>query len=328
MKRIFIVFVFHTLILLAQNSYAQWEPIWSVGAGIGAAVGVNESIHQSLDPEFIFSLLWLNGIAPHWSIEANIGFGKISSPNQGGYSEYSTYIAPYDIRVRYAPFAGADWQPYIYAGIGVLSYNVSSKSPQASVEAKLNSSTAFLPVGIGIYHPLDKNWAVEASIGENPSFTDDLNPVHDNRNDAFWGFKIEISYAFGEGHKEQQANTDEFDFGSRGTSQIFGSIAFDSAKAHLRPESDPLLVPVLNSLVNHPDIEIQIRVYTDNSGDFNTAMALTQERAESIKVWLVSRGISASRISIQGYGPHNPLVQNDSPENRLRNHRVEIVRMK
>lgn len=121
---------------------------------------------------------------------------------------------------------------------------------------------------------------------------------------------------------------DEYDFGKQGTSQIFGSIAFDSGTARLRPESDPLLIPVMNSLINHPQIEIEIRAYTDNAGDFNEAMALTQNRAEAIKVWLVSHGISPMRISTVGYGPHNPLFPNNSPENMLRNHRIEIVRIK
>jgi OOP family OmpA-OmpF porin len=84
----------------------------------------------------------------------------------------------------------------------------------------------------------------------------------------------------------------------------------------------------LNALNNHDDVEVEFRSYTDNSGDFNTNMALTQYRAESVKVWFVSRGISASRISTLGYGPHNPIVPNDSPENMQKNIRIEIVRMK
>ncbi len=327
MRKKLVRLFFFAIIFFANNSYAQWEQVWSFGAGIGGVVGVNEAIHQALNSQFCFSLLWLNGIAPHWSAEVNAGFGKISSVTQGGYSEYSTYIAPYDIRVRYAPFESADWQPYIYAGIGLLSYNVSSSSPQASSDAKLNGSTAFLPLGIGIYHSIDKNWSIEASIGENPSFTDNLNPVHDDRNDAFWGFRIGISYSFSGGHKQAETIV-EFDLGPRGTSQILMGITFDSALGRLRAESEKTLTQVLTSLINHDELEVEFRSYTDNSGDFNTSMALTHDRAEAIKVWLVSRGISASRITTQGYGPHNPLVPNTSPENKEKNQRIEIVRMK
>ncbi len=312
-------------IFFAKNSYSQWQPSWNVGIGLGAIRGINEALAQSINPQFTINGLWRNGLAPHLSLEGGIGFGKISSPNQGGYSEYSTNLIPIDLRIRYAPLEEIRWQPYLYAGIGLLSYSVTSAPPNASPDAKLSGTTEFLPLGIGLYHPLDKNFAVDCQVGVNPSLSDDLNPVHDNRNDAYWSFRIGIMYTFG---NNQPQSADEFDFGSRGTSQVFGNIAFDSGTSRLRPESDPLLVPVLNSLTNHPEIEIQVRAYTDNSGDFNAAMELTQDRAESIKIWLVSRGVSASRISTQGYGPHNPLMPNDTPEHRLMNHRIEIVRMK
>lgn len=321
-------FFFLVIAFFSNHSYAQPDPSWNIGVGIGGIIGVNEAVHQSLNPQLHIYGLWLNGIAPHCSFEFGIGLTTIASSQQGGFSEYSTNLIPIDLRIRYAPLSSTEWQPYVYAGIGLLPYLVTSSPPNKSSDSKPSGTSVYLPLGIGIYHPFDKKWAVEASIGENPSFTDDLNPVHDDRNDAFWGFKIGVTYSFAEENSQPQINSDEFDFGTRGTKQIFGSIAFDSAKARLRPESDPLLVPVLNALVNHPEIEIQIRAYTDDLGDFNTAMALTQDRAESIKVWLVSRGVSASRISTQGYGPHDPLVPNDSPENRLRNHRIEIVRMK
>lgn len=321
--------LFIAMLIIAKNTYAQVESRWSIGIAGAGVVGVNEAVHQSLRPQFRLYGLWSNVIWEHWSLEESIGFtGTLASQNQGGFSEYSTDILPIDLRVRYSPLENSDWQPYLYAGFGLVHYGVTSKPNNASADANLEGTSVFLPLGIGLRHSLDKNWALEASIGENPSFTDDLNPVHDERNDAFWGFTIGITYSFGAESRQRQISGDEFDFGSRGNSQVFGSIAFDSAKARLRPESDPLLEPVLNSLLNHPEIEIQIRAYTDNSGDLNEAMALTQNRAESIKVWLVSRGISAYRISTQGYGPHNPLVPNDSPENMLKNHRIEIVRMK
>ena len=313
------------IILFAQNVHAQWEPSWNLGISVGGVVGINESVQQSLNPQFNVNALWLNGIAPHWSAEFDAGSGKISSPNQGGFSEYSTNIIPIDFRVRFTPFDNPDWQPYIYAGIGFLSYSVNSAPPNSSQDAKLNGTAIFLPLGIGLYHPIDKNWSVEASIGENPTFSDDLNPVHDNRNDAYWGFRIGISYCFGDRNTH---DVDEYDFGPRGTSQILNGVMFDSGTAKMRIESEKVLTKVLEALNNHSEIEIEFRSYMDTSLDFNTSMAVTHDRAEALKVWFVSRGISASRISTLGYGPHNPLVQNTSEENMQKNRRIEIVRMK
>ncbi|MFI5263313.1 MAG: OmpA family protein, partial [Candidatus Kapaibacterium sp.] len=251
-----------------------------------------------------------------------IGSTKNSSPNQGHYSENSTNIIPIDLCIRYAPFEGPEWQPYVFAGVGIVSYHVTSSPPNAAADAKLIGVAAYIPFGIGIYHELDDHFAVDLQAGENPSFTDNLNPVHDNRNDGFWGFKIGITYSFG------GSRPDEFDLGSRGTTRILTSVSFDGATAHLNKESDAQLSKVFAALDNHPGYEVEFRSYTDDSGDFNTNMELTHDRAESLKVWFVSRGISATRISTEGYGPHNPLVQNDTPEHRNQNCRIEVVRMK
>ncbi|MDP4218896.1 MAG: OmpA family protein [Bacteroidota bacterium] len=315
--------IFCTLVFLVHTSRAQQAPAWSLGASIGAVAGVNESTQQSLNAQFHFTCLWLNGIMPRWSVEASIGTAKIGSSAQGHFSEYSTSLVPIDLRVRFAPLENMEWQPYLYAGIGLLHYTVNSAPPNSSSNATLSGTSAYLPLGIGLSHPIDEEWTAEATIAENPTFTDDLNPVRDNRNDAFWGFTIGVRYTFG----IKSSSSDDFDFGTRGTVRIVRDIVFDSGRAWLKPESERILQRVMSSLDNHPDIDIEIRVYSDDSGDFNTNMALTQERAESVKVWLVSRGVPAARISTQGYGPHNPLVPNTSAQNMETNRRVEIVRM-
>jgi outer membrane protein OmpA-like peptidoglycan-associated protein len=308
--------------LFATNSYSQWQPSWNLGIGIGGVKGSNEAIVQSFNLQFGLYGLWLNGLAPHLSLEAGIGSAKNSSPDQGHYSENSTNLIPFDLCLRYAPFEGPDWQPYIYAGLGMISYSVKSAPPNAASDAKLSGIAAYLPFGIGIYHVLDDHFAVDVQAGESPSFTDNLNPVHDNRNDAFWGFKIGITYSF------NASPPDEFDLGERGSVRILTKVSFDATTAHLNKESDAQLSKVFAALDNHPDYDVEFRAYTDDSGDFNTNMALTHDRAESVKVWFVSRGIFASRISTEGYGPHNPLVQNDTPEHKKQNYRIEIVRMK
>ncbi len=316
---------------LAKDSYSQWQPSWSVGAGLGLGKGINEALSQSFEPEYYVQGLWQNGIAPHLSLEFSISSTINSSPHQGGYSEYSTNLIPIGIRVRYVPLDEGEWQPYIFAGLGLVSYSVTSKSPQSSPDANLKSLTEFIPLGLGIYHPLPgSHLAADFSIAANPSFSDDLNPVRDNRNDAFWGIRIGISYTFGGGSAggSEPLYADNLDLGVRGTTKILDSVRFDDASVHLKKESEAELDKILSTLEDHPEIEVEFRTYTDDSGDFNSNMSLTHDRAETLKVWFVSRGISASRISTQGYGPHNPLVPNDTPEHRKKNCRVEIVRMK
>jgi len=316
------MFLISAGMLLADVSYSQWEPLWNLGISIGGVKGTNEALTQSLNPQFGVYGLWLNGLAPHFSLEGAIGSAKNSSLEQGHYSENSTNLLPFSLCVRYAPFEGPEWQPYVYLGLGAVSYSVRSAPPNAAADAKLSGLAAFIPFGFGIYHVLDDHFAIDFQAGESPSFSDNLNPVHDSRNDGFWGFKFGISYSFG------GSQPDAFDLGPRGATHILTDVSFDGSTAHLNKESDAQLSKVFAALDIHPEYDVEFRSYTDDSGDFNTNMALTHDRAESIKVWLVSRGISATRISTEGYGPHNPIVQNDTPEHRNQNCRIEVVRMK
>src|SRR6478736_292050 len=103
MQKILSVFFFLGIFFLSQNSYAQFEPSWSLGAAIGGAKGISASTVSSLSAQYRADLLWHNGIAPKWSLELGIGSAKIGSMNEGGYSSYAANILPVDFRARYAP---------------------------------------------------------------------------------------------------------------------------------------------------------------------------------------------------------------------------------
>ncbi|MEI8134583.1 MAG: OmpA family protein [bacterium] len=327
MKKIIPVIITITVLFLPDWLSAQTEHQLRLNIAIGGSSGINEALQQSLNPMFGAGLTWENVVAEHFSFEANAAFGKLSSPKQGGYSEYSTTIIPIDARIKYAPLDGDLWQPYLYAGLGFVHYSINSASPNASSSASTSGFSPYFPVGIGMSHRISESIRVEFKAGENASFTDDLNPVRDGRNDAFWGFSIGISIKLNSANASHFSGS-EFDLGERGSVRVLTHVVFDSLEATIKPISEFELNQILSALNNHDDIEVEFRDYLDDSGEFNESMTLTQQRAESLKVWFVSRGVPAGRISTQGYGPHNPLVPNNSPENMALNRRVEIVRMK
>ncbi len=84
----------------------------------------------------------------------------------------------------------------------------------------------------------------------------------------------------------------------------------------------------LNSVVEYastyPDVNLTIIGYTDSSGRLVKNIKLSQNRAESVKAFLISNGVAADRIFTQGLGPENPVATNDTPEGRSKNRRVEI----
>jgi outer membrane protein OmpA-like peptidoglycan-associated protein len=65
--------------------------------------------------------------------------------------------------------------------------------------------------------------------------------------------------------------------------------------------------------------------YTDSQGSVASNQDLSQRRAQSVRDYLVSRGIAGDRITGQGFGPGRPIADNASAEGRANNRRVEIV---
>jgi len=101
-------------------------------------------------------------------------------------------------------------------------------------------------------------------------------------------------------------------------------VTFDFNKATLRPDADPVLQQVLATLEASPALSVEIGGHTDNVGTKAYNEELSQQRADSVKAWLVAHGVAASRLTTKGYGDSVPVVPNTSDANRARNRRVEL----
>lgn len=109
---------------------------------------------------------------------------------------------------------------------------------------------------------------------------------------------------------------------------ILEGVTFETGKADITPESAQVLRGALKTLTTYPDISVEISGHTDNVGSKNSNIKLSQRRAESVRNWLIERGIDPARIVAKGYGPDQPIVPNDTPENKRKNRRIEFKRIK
>ena len=109
---------------------------------------------------------------------------------------------------------------------------------------------------------------------------------------------------------------------------ILEGITFATGKADITPESEETLQKALRTLNTYPEIQVEISGHTDDVGSNKSNQKLSQLRAESVMSWLVSHGIDASRLTAVGYGEDQPMVPNDSPENKQKNRRIEFKRIK
>jgi outer membrane protein OmpA-like peptidoglycan-associated protein len=109
--------------------------------------------------------------------------------------------------------------------------------------------------------------------------------------------------------------------------RITQQIQFEFNKSVIRPGiSFKILDEVAEVLAGNPKISIEVQGHTDNVGGDGYNMNLSQKRAESVRAYLVSKGIAPGRLISKGYGFHQPLVPNTTAANRELNRRVQFIR--
>ena len=106
------------------------------------------------------------------------------------------------------------------------------------------------------------------------------------------------------------------------------NIFFDTGKSELRPESGPELDRLVTTLNDAPKMVIEVRGHTDNTGSNEINAKLSQDRADSVREYFVSKGIEPDRIASKGFGESKPVATNDTDEGRQQNRRVEFVIVK
>jgi outer membrane protein OmpA-like peptidoglycan-associated protein len=103
------------------------------------------------------------------------------------------------------------------------------------------------------------------------------------------------------------------------------TVFFDTNKATIKKVSFPLLDEVAQALKDNPTIKVRIEGHTDSQGNDNFNMKLSQRRAESVRTYLIGKGIEADRMVPQGYGETVPIADNRTSAGRAQNRRVEFV---
>ncbi len=107
-----------------------------------------------------------------------------------------------------------------------------------------------------------------------------------------------------------------------GVEIVLENVFFDVAKWDLKPESIAELNKLKDFLTNNPTVRIELGGHTDSDGDADDNLTLSNNRAKSVKEWLVKNGIDASRLEHKGYGETEPIRPNDTPENKALNRRT------
>jgi OOP family OmpA-OmpF porin len=110
----------------------------------------------------------------------------------------------------------------------------------------------------------------------------------------------------------------------RGKTFQLDHVFFDTGKSTLKPESNKALNDLAEFMTNKKKMKIEIGGHTDNVGDKTSNEKLSAERANTVRTYLIKKGIAAERVNAKGYGDTQPVDDNATPEGRQKNRRTEI----
>ncbi len=111
----------------------------------------------------------------------------------------------------------------------------------------------------------------------------------------------------------------------RGIVLTVGDVLFAAGKADVGPGAQRSIDKLAEFLKTYPKRSVLIEGHSDNVGNEEFNIKLSQQRADAVRDLLVARGIAPQRIRTKGYGPKFPVVENDTAAGRQQNRRVEVV---
>src|SRR5579885_2039644 len=112
---------------------------------------------------------------------------------------------------------------------------------------------------------------------------------------------------------------------ARGLIVSMSDVLFDSGQYTLKSGAREKLAKVAGILLAYPGLNIEVGGYTDNVGSDQMNQTLSENRAGSVRDYLVQQGVAANSVSAKGFGNSLPVASNDNAAGRQQNRRVELL---
>lgn len=104
------------------------------------------------------------------------------------------------------------------------------------------------------------------------------------------------------------------------------NVQFRSGTAELSSDSRNILDGVAKTLRSNTHLNFEVAGHTDNTGNYQYNVSLSDKRAKSVRQYLINKGVAAGSLTARGYGPDKPVASNNTSAGRKLNRRVELVR--
>jgi outer membrane protein OmpA-like peptidoglycan-associated protein len=112
---------------------------------------------------------------------------------------------------------------------------------------------------------------------------------------------------------------------ARGLQVNMADVLFAFGKYDLQPPAREALAKFSGIVLAHPSLHLAVEGYTDSVGSDAFNQTLSEQRAGTVRAYLVSQGLDPNSITATGFGKSNPVASNDTPGGRQQNRRVEII---
>jgi outer membrane protein OmpA-like peptidoglycan-associated protein len=111
----------------------------------------------------------------------------------------------------------------------------------------------------------------------------------------------------------------------RGLVITMGDVLFDTGKYNLRPPTREMLAKLSGIVIAHPGLHLDVEGHTDSTGSDELNQKLSEQRADTVKDYLVQQGVDGAAVSSKGFGKTMPVADNTTAAGRQKNRRVELV---
>jgi outer membrane protein len=310
------------------------------------AIHINDKWLPDLDFEYFFT--------PNWSTELVLTYPQSQNVTVSGTPIGTFKHLPPILTAKYDFLPGRDFQPYVGAGINVTVISDVNLAVPGVGDLKLDSTSVGPALQAGFDYKLQDHWYLNADVKWAEIASDvylaggaRVSTVHI---DPFL-FGIGVGYRFG-GHEQvafavpppapasapppaaaaapappapcQPPAGFKVDENCRIIEQsvIVRAVDFEFNLSQLTAPAQETLDEVASALLTQPELNVEIQGYTDSIGSVAYNLNLSQRRAEAVKAYLISKGVSASVLSAKGYGKARPIASNDNAEGRAQNRRV------
>jgi outer membrane protein OmpA-like peptidoglycan-associated protein len=102
-------------------------------------------------------------------------------------------------------------------------------------------------------------------------------------------------------------------------------IQFSLGDESIMPSSYPILDQIAKAMAENPDYILMIDGHTDNTGNPDDNMRLSENRADAVKAYLSGKGVQDDRMIAKGFGDTKPVASNDTEDGQAKNRRVEFI---